>query len=65
MSRRPLDQLSPSTINNYKCLLRRLWLKSTAGAALTSDLLEISELENLLGLKGSETRGPGRPRKYQ
>jgi len=42
-----------------------LWLKSTAGVASEAELLELAELEELLGVKGSEVRRAGRPRKYE
>jgi hypothetical protein len=64
MARRQLNELCPSTISNYRSLLRKLWLKSTVGTASKSDLLEIAELEELLRVKASEVRGPGRPPKY-
>jgi hypothetical protein len=64
MARRPLNELCPSTISNYRSLLRKLWLKSIAGIASDADRLEIAELQELLGVKASEVRGPGRPPKY-
>jgi len=64
MARRQLNELCPSTISNYRSLLRKLWLKSTVGTASKADLLEIAELEELLRVKASEVRGPGRPPKY-
>lgn len=64
MARRQLNELCPSTISNYRSLLRKLWLKSTVGTASKADLLEIAELEELLRVKASEVRGPGRPPKH-
>ncbi len=64
MARRQLNELCLSTISNYRSLLRKLWLKSTVGTASKADLLEIAELEELLRVKASEVRGPGRPPKY-
>ena len=64
MARRQLNELCPSTVSNYRSLLRKLWLKSTVGTASDTDLLEIAELERLLCVKASEIRGPGRPPKY-
>ena len=64
MARRPLNELCRSTVSNYRSLLRKLWLKSLAGVASDADLLEIAELEELLRVKASEVRGPGRPPKY-
>jgi len=64
MARRQLNELCPSTVSNYRSLLRKLWLKSTVGTASKADLLEIAELERLLSIKASEIRGPGRPPKY-
>ena len=65
MARRQLSELCPSTISNYRSLLRKLWLKSTASVASEAELLELTELEQLLGVKGSEVRRAGRPRKYE
>jgi hypothetical protein len=59
-----LNELCPSTISNYRSLLRKLWLKSIAGVASDADLMEIVELEELLGVKAPKVRGPGRPPKY-
>jgi hypothetical protein len=59
-----LNELCPSTISNYRSLLRKLWLKSIAGVASGADLMEIVELEELLGVKAPKVRGPGRPPKY-
>lgn len=64
MARRKLSELRPSTISNYRSLARKLWLKSIQGVASQADLSELAELEQLLGLKASEIRGPGRPPKY-
>ena len=64
MARRKLSELRPSTISNYRSLARKLWQKSIAGVASEVDLLELAELEQLLGLEASEIRGPGRPPKY-
>jgi hypothetical protein len=64
MARRQLSDLCPSTISNYRSLARRLWQKSIAGIASQADMLELAELEQLLGVKGSKIRGPGRPPKY-
>lgn len=64
MARRQLSELRPSTISNYRSLARKLWQKSIAGVASEVDLLELAELEQLLGVKASEIRGPGRPPKY-
>lgn len=64
MARRPLNELCPNTICNYRSKLRKLWLKSTVGTASEADLLEIAELEQLLRVKAPEVRGPGRPPKY-
>jgi hypothetical protein len=64
MARRPLNELCPSTVSNYRSLLRKLWLKSIVGSASEGDLLEIAELERVLCVKASEIRGPGRPPKY-
>jgi hypothetical protein len=64
MARRKLNELRPSTISNYRSLARKLWLKSVDGSASQTELLELSELEKLLGVKASEIRGPGRPPKY-
>ncbi len=65
MARRELSELRPSTISNYRSLARKLWQKSVAGVASEVDLRELAELEQLLGLKASEVRGPGRPPKYR
>jgi hypothetical protein len=64
MARRELSELRPSTISNYRSLARKLWQKSIAGVASEVDLQELAELEQLLGIKASEIRGPGRPPKY-
>ena len=58
MARRPLNELCPSTVSNYRSLLRKLWLKSIAGVASDADRLEIAELQELLGVKGSESVAP-------
>lgn len=64
MARRKLSELCPSTISNYRSLARKLWLKSVDGSASQTDLMELAELEQLLGVKASEIRGPGRPPKH-
>ena len=64
MARRQLSELCASTISNYRSLARKLWQKSVAGVASQADVLELAELEELLGVKASEIRGPGRPPKY-
>ncbi len=64
MARRQLNELRPSTISNYRSLARKLWQKSVAGFASEVDLQELAELEQLLKVKASEIRGPGRPPKY-
>jgi hypothetical protein len=64
MARRQLSELCPSTISNYRSLARKLWQRSIAGVASESDKLELAELEQLLGVKASKIRGPGRPPKY-
>jgi hypothetical protein len=65
MARRQISELRPTTINNDRCLARKLWQKSIAGLASEVDLQELAELEQLLGIKASEIRGPGRPPKYR
>lgn len=64
MARRQLSELCPSTVTNYRTKLRALWKKSLAGTASEADMLEIAELEQLLQVKASDLRGPGRPRKH-
>ena len=61
MARRQLSELCASTISNYRSLARKLWQKSIAGVASQADVLELAELEELLGVKASDIRGPGRP----
>jgi hypothetical protein len=62
--RRQLEQLAPTTIAAYRSRARKLWLKAQAGEATPADRLELAELENLLGISGSEIPPPGRPRKW-
>ena len=62
--RRPLVELAPSTVAAYRHKARTLWLKIQAGQATNADRLELAELENLLGVRGSEVPPPGRPRKW-
>ena len=58
MARRQLSELRPSTISNYRSLARKLWQKSIAGVASEADFWSSAELEQLLGVKASEIRGP-------
>lgn len=62
--RRPLNELAPNTITTYRSRARRLWLRVQSGDAGEADRLELAELEMLLGLRGSDIPGPGRPRKW-
>lgn len=63
--RRTLADLAPSTIASYRHKARKLWLRVESGQGTEADRLELRELEDLLGLRGSEVPGPGRPRKYR
>jgi hypothetical protein len=62
--RRPLSELAPQTIRQYRSRLRKIWLQIQAGNAPESVHCELIELEGLLGVRGSEIPGPGRPRKW-
>jgi len=62
--RRSLDELAPTTVATYRTHIRKLWLKVESGQATNADRLELSELEALLGVRGSDIPPPGRPRKW-
>lgn len=62
--RRPFKELAPTTIQTYRSRARKLWLKVQSDQATRFDLLELAELEALLGVRGSDIPPPGRPRKW-
>lgn len=62
--RRPLNELAPTTVASYRHKARKLWLRIESGQGTDADRLELAELESLLGVRGSQIPGPGRPRKY-
>ena len=62
--RRALNELAPTTRSTYRSRARKLFLKVQAGMATEGDRLELAELEILLDLRGSDSPGPGRPRKW-
>lgn len=63
--RRALKELAPTTVAAYRHKARKLWLRVESGQGNDADRLELAELESLLGVRGSEVPGPGRPRKYR
>ena len=62
--RRPIEELTPSTVQTYRSRARKLYLKAQAGQATATDRLELAELEVLLGVRGTDIPPVGRPRKW-
>ena len=63
--RRPLGELSVSTVAAYRSRARKLHIKIQAGEATPADRLELAEMEGVLRVRGSDIPPPGRPRKYR
>jgi hypothetical protein len=58
--------LAPDTVKTYRSKLRRLWLSLPALAPDEARVArqKIAQLENQLGIKAEDVRGPGRPRRF-
>ena len=59
---RTLVELQPTTVDNSRSVMCRLWLRERAGFASPQDVKRRKMLEKLLGLRAKDIPAQGRPK---
>ena len=62
MKPKPLHELKPGTLIQYRHRLKALWIREQVGFASPQDVKSRKELEKRLGIKAASVPPQGRPR---